>query len=62
MHKSILQTIKDTAKALKVGVAPEVARWALVKEGWEAKRANIIVRWAQQLKSANSSEDKGNII
>lgn len=47
MKKSIQQTIKDVAKALKAGVAPDVARWALVSDGCEAKRARLIVRWAQ---------------
>lgn len=58
MYKSIQQTIKDTAQTLKAGAAPEVARWALVSEGWEVKRANIIIRWAQQLNSNNTSQNK----
>ena len=62
MYKSIQQTIKDAAKALKVGVNPQVARWTLIAEGWEAKRADIIIRWAQQLNSSNTSQDKGTII
>jgi hypothetical protein len=62
MHKSIQQTIKDSAKALRAGVAPEVARWALVTEGWEAKRAGIIVRWAQVSAGMNIKSNKGMLV
>jgi hypothetical protein len=49
MPKSIQQTIKDVAKALRAGVNANVAKWALVSEGWHAKRAALIIRWAQQI-------------
>jgi hypothetical protein len=54
---SIEKTIKDTARALRVGVHPNMAKWCLLAEGWEAKRASQILLWAQQMMK-NSTSNK----
>lgn len=47
MKTSIEKTIKDTAKALKAGVAKEWAWQVLLSEGWDAKQARTILLWAK---------------
>lgn len=48
MKKSILTTIEDCTKALRVGVADNMVRWCLISEGWPAAKANQIMSWAKQ--------------
>lgn len=47
MQKSIQQTIKDCANAMKAGVLEGLIRWALVSDGWKPVRADHIIRWAK---------------
>ena len=53
LYSSIEKCIEDVAKALSVGVHPDVARLALISEGYHIKRANIILRWAQKMITPN---------
>jgi hypothetical protein len=47
MKKSIQQTIKDAANAMKGGLAEAMLRWALISDGWKATEADHIMRWAK---------------
>lgn len=46
--KSIEQTIQDISLALNKKLSPKVLYWALVQDGWEVKRAEMMIRWAQK--------------
>ena len=47
MRKSIQQTIKDCALALKVGVAEYWVRNCLIADGWPIKKADQILAWSR---------------
>ncbi len=47
-RSSIQSVLPSVIKAIAAGVSPNVAKWALVAEGFEAKQAGLMVRWAQQ--------------
>jgi hypothetical protein len=53
LYSSIEKCIEDVAKALSVGVHPDIARLAIISEGYHIKRANIILRWAQRMITQN---------
>lgn len=54
MKKSILTTIDDATKALRVGCAEHMVRWCLINEGWSIAKANQILLWAKQKGLHNS--------
>lgn len=54
--KTIQTTIKDVAKAMKVGVADYWLRGCLIADGWPVKRADLILRWARMFNNKTLGE------